>query len=452
MTPSTAPQQSYSQSPLANSALLEGLKPPLRSTLSSLNINLDYELARYRYAKRGDAQPGVAPPQFQSRRQRSLNLINVPTPAKQVKLPATAAAAPPPPPNPRIAQTANSSAPAPVSDPMPGTATGNVSEVASLKSALVRQAAPQPDNYLESSEALLQNFDNSYPAAGSEPSPTSKSWFEGINTPLGLGALLLLLVASAGFGFVLVNPSAAQNLFGNTPLARLLPSSAVDEVEAIDGEAAEADAEAIASPEGPPLSALGPDLSQREFLTLDLNTLSNLPSNTSPLAGQPAPLATGRPGDANGLGTAQANAGNAAASGTSAAGTPTPQQVNQIPQNITPAPRPAAIAPTNPAPAAAPAPAPAPPASAPAPVVSAPAAVDASPAESQAPVTSYYVVSDYTGDPSLNEAREVVGDAYVRNFDVGARIQLGAFSSEAGATALTEELNNQGIEAQVYEP
>ena len=447
MTPSTAPQQSYSQSPLANSALLEGLKPPLRNTLSSLNINLDYELARYRYVKRGDAQPGVAPPQFQSRRQRSLNLINVPTPAKSVKLPATAAAAPPPPPNPRIAQTANSSAPAPVSDPLPATATGSVSEVANLKSALVRQAAPQPDNYLESSEALLQNFDNSYPATGSEPSPTAKSWFEGINTPLGLGALLLLLVASAGFGFVLVNPSAAQNLFGNTPLARFWPGAEVDEVEAVDGVTADADA--ITSSEGPPLSALGPDLSQREFSTLDLNTLSNLPSNASPLAGQPTPLATDRPGNGNGLVANQTNAGNAAANTTSAAGTPTPQQVNQIPQNITPAPRPAAIAPTNQAPAAAPAPAPAP---QPAAVAPAPATANPSPAVSQAPVSSYYVVSDYTGDLSLDEAREVVGDAYVRNFDVGARIQLGAFSSEAGAAALTEELSSQGIEAQVYEP
>ncbi|MEM7648647.1 MAG: hypothetical protein AAF283_05685, partial [Cyanobacteria bacterium P01_A01_bin.70] len=388
MTPSTAPQQSYSQSPLANSALLEGLKPPLRSTLSSLNINLDYELARYRYAKRGEAQPGVAPPQFQSRRQRSLNLINVPTPAKPVKLPATAAAAPPPPPNPRIAQTANSSAPAPVSDPVPATATGSVSEVANLKSALVRQAAPQPDNYLESSEALLQNFDNSYPATGSEPSPTAKSWFEGINTPLGLGALLLLLVASAGFGFVLVNPSAAQNLFGNTPLARFWPGAEVDEVEAVDGVTADADA--ITSPEGPPLSALGPDLSQREFSTLDLNTLSNLPSNASPLAGQPTPLATDRPGNGNGLGANQTNAGNAAANTTSAAGTPTPQQVNQIPQNITPAPRPAAIAPTNQAPAAAPAPAPAPQPAA-APVAPAPATANPSPAVSQPPVSSYYV-------------------------------------------------------------
>jgi cell division septation protein DedD len=62
------------------------------------------------------------------------------------------------------------------------------------------------------------------------------------------------------------------------------------------------------------------------------------------------------------------------------------------------------------------------------------------------------VVTDYTGDPSLEAVREVVGDAYVRNFDVGARIQVGAFNTEEGAAALIEELQGQGIEAQVYEP
>jgi hypothetical protein len=45
MTPSTASQQSYpgSEQP---SAAAEPLMPPLRNALSSLNVNLDYELAR----------------------------------------------------------------------------------------------------------------------------------------------------------------------------------------------------------------------------------------------------------------------------------------------------------------------------------------------------------------------------------------------------------------------
>jgi len=62
------------------------------------------------------------------------------------------------------------------------------------------------------------------------------------------------------------------------------------------------------------------------------------------------------------------------------------------------------------------------------------------------------VVTDYTGDPSLDAARSAVGEAYVRNFDVGARIQMGAFNTPEGAEALAEELRNQGIETELYEP
>jgi hypothetical protein len=79
MTPSTAPQRPNFAANSAQTSLLEGLQPALRSTLSSLNINLDYELARYRYAKRGEAHPGVPPTQFRPRRQPSPSLINVPT-------------------------------------------------------------------------------------------------------------------------------------------------------------------------------------------------------------------------------------------------------------------------------------------------------------------------------------------------------------------------------------
>ncbi|MDA0672552.1 MAG: SPOR domain-containing protein, partial [Cyanobacteria bacterium] len=91
----------------------------------------------------------------------------------------------------------------------------------------------------------------------------------------------------------------------------------------------------------------------------------------------------------------------------------------------------------------------APPRSAPAPAAAAPA-----PATTPAPVaaSTYYVVTNYTGDPSLNQARQVVGDAYVRNFPIGARIQLGAFSSEADAAAHADNLAAQGISAEVYNP
>jgi hypothetical protein len=66
--------------------------------------------------------------------------------------------------------------------------------------------------------------------------------------------------------------------------------------------------------------------------------------------------------------------------------------------------------------------------------------------------SSYYVITDYTGDQSLQNARSAVGGAYVRNFPNGARIQMGAFSQESAARSLVQQLQGQGIPAQVYAP
>jgi cell division septation protein DedD len=63
---------------------------------------------------------------------------------------------------------------------------------------------------------------------------------------------------------------------------------------------------------------------------------------------------------------------------------------------------------------------------------------------------NYYVVTDYTGDQSLEDARTAVGDAYVRNFSEGARIQMGAFDEEGSAQELVQQLEQQGIPAQIY--
>jgi cell division septation protein DedD len=61
------------------------------------------------------------------------------------------------------------------------------------------------------------------------------------------------------------------------------------------------------------------------------------------------------------------------------------------------------------------------------------------------------VVADYTGNQSLESARGVVGDAYVRDFQGGTKIQMGAFSQESSARDLVQRLQQQGIPAQVYQ-
>ena len=430
MPPSTTPQHPNFAVNSAQNALVEGLQPALRSTLSSLNINLDYELARYRYAKQGEVSSGVPPTQFRARRKASLDLINVPPSASATR----ASNLPPPlPPNPRLQR---------VESP-PGMAEPT-SEVAALRSAIVPQVATAQTAYMATSEAPTQSFSHDAPLPNGGSTRLSRRRANKWKTPLGLGALLLLLVSSAGLGFLLVNPTAASNLFQQTPLARFFPAEEVDEGVATDTNGLEGDSAATTAEE-PPLTALSPDLSQREFSDLELNNLSTVPSSSASLSEEIAPqnLRVGQGLDGN------------RASVASNESPVTPQRVNQIPTTTTPAPQPAA--PVYQAPAPTPsveaATQPAPPVETRTqPTPPATAAPSTSDTVSQSPQSSYYVVTDYTGDPSLDDARTVVQDAYVRNFDVGARIQLGAFSSQEGAAELTETLRDQGIEAEIYEP
>jgi cell division septation protein DedD len=87
-----------------------------------------------------------------------------------------------------------------------------------------------------------------------------------------------------------------------------------------------------------------------------------------------------------------------------------------------------------------------------------PVAPEPEPEVAQAPAASdnssrhYYVVTDYTGDPSLNQARQAVGDAYVQNFPDGAKVRLGVFSDESRAEEMIQSLQQQGIPARIYQP
>lgn len=466
MTPSVAPQPSQPRSQSAN-ALMEGLQPPLRNALNSLNINLDYELARYRYAKRGEARPSVQPPQFQPRR-RSLDLIAVPPPQPQRSpAPANPGIAPPPlPPNPRIQpemQTTNAAVPPTAGEYPAGSPSQPISAVAALRSAIVHQPYDPDNPYLASSEALRQAYEPSHQSPYPESAASaSTSRTMNLNTPLGLGALMLLLVASAGLGFLLVNPSVAQNLLSNTPLARFLPTTETEETTSSAADAEDADL--TADFDEPPLTPLSPDLSQREFSDLDLNNLTSVPSASRPTG--TAPVLGEDDADTQALEGDRATANVAPGTRPSTAAR---AEVNAIPRRTTPAPQPAPVTPTyqepapTPAPISQPAPVPerstqpAPPTAAPttgqsaSPQSDTPAIADGE-SGSRSPVSSYYVVTDYTGDPSLDSAREVVDEAYVRNFDTGARIQLGAFNTPEGAAALVEELQQQGLDVEIYEP
>ncbi|MFQ4139159.1 SPOR domain-containing protein [Nodosilinea sp. PGN35] len=441
----------------------------LQRAVESLNLNLDNELQRYRQGRLGQSTPTPARLQLRPNR-KPIDLITVKaTPA------ATAAAVPPPPPpNPRLQEILGQAA---VPNAQSFSSQTAVHQVRLSHGGTLTTYRPTPDDYLESTEALL----GSLPTAGhrrAEPE-YAPSLMQQLTTPLGVGALLLLLVGSAGFGYLVTSPEAVQHLSDN-PITRRLKG---------EPSVAESNSETTAALEGPNGQAeagfkpLGPDLSEKEFASLDLNNISTLPSTNStsrqalPGATQPAmvgaqPLPAGdqRPGEptastprpgvltpAGGSGAvvraeivtapgaAVSPRASAPAPAAQSAPAPAPAQAAPTPRVAPPAanaqpPQPLAL---DRAPAAAPA-------SPPPAAIAPPAPITQVPPQASAP--SYYVVTDYNGAQSLESARSAVGDAYVRNFSSGTRIQMGAFSQQSSAQNLVNQLQGQGIPAQVISP
>jgi hypothetical protein len=216
---------------------------------------------------------------------------------------------------------------------------------------------------------------------------------------------LLLLVSGVGVGYAIVNPAV---------LSPLLSRLKLDSESATDAATTETVAGGNVS-DNPDFRPPGPDLSTREFVELDLESLSTL--------------------DVDGQGSLP-----------STASTPT---ITPLPNSGT----------TLPAPNATPQPSPSPTSTTTAPITPSsisPTATTAPPAVSGISPTAtgnnYYVIMDYTGDASLAQARTVVGDAFVRNYQEGSRIQLGAFDNATSAQQFLQELQAQGLTGRLYGP
>ncbi|MBN3939834.1 MAG: hypothetical protein V7L21_10060 [Nostoc sp.] len=226
-----------------------GLKPLLAAALASLEVPLDQELARYRRTRTGlvssnqsrvasymsgQPQPLTAIPTILGATQSSATEIktNVPPASVPVNLemnsaPATAKIDVPP------ASVVN-----PEMNPAPATAkieelnnlnvssTSNAAKTqtqlpppppnfsSSIVPAIVKNTKSEnqlqpddspkhPDDYLESSEALLRSLTEEQPET-KKPSNSSDS----LLSPLGIGSMLLLLVASLTLGYVVFNPKS----------------------------------------------------------------------------------------------------------------------------------------------------------------------------------------------------------------------------------------------------
>lgn len=457
----------------------------LQTALGSLDVQLEEELSRYRRSRKSKPAK-AANRRSRSRDAKPMDTIYVEAKGGRTQASSTGA----------IALSANPSKPAPVPPPPPSKMKRNESTATSAQLAIAAGAtsiphvpdaaqaglvppavdAPTqklvnpddinlgPDDYLESSEELLKSLDDD-PEAPSEP---EAGFVQSLLTPLGIGSMLLLLLSSVTLGYLIMNPASLGILSeGESRGDRSLNSGEV---------ATSSNSTSL------PSNALpgSPDLATEEFRELNLSTLSTLPTGEAVAPVPATPGAVPSP--------------VASATPPQTAPLPNPQSTPTLPTTVVPATasmrpngnsapvqaaapaapsRPAAArpsAPARPSPAARPsAPAPASsntpaqantatPARTPA-VQAQPATppVAAAPAPAGSPAAGqdeyYYVTTPYNGDRSLEQARQAVGDAYVRNIPGGgAQVQVGAFRDRAGAENLANELEQQGISAEVHQP
>ncbi len=294
-----------------------------------------------------------------------------------------------------------------------------------------------PNKYLESSEKLIESLDEET----AEPA-VERSLAASLLTPLGLSSMLLFLLSCTALGYAVMHPSSLAKMAGlNRLLDRTTPSPSDN-----SGTTAKSDTGTKELPKAP-------NLASKEFVELDLSTLSNVKPTASSIA-SPSPKASIPPNPAAPPGPSAAvpiptEDGNPARG--------REQGLNNLSTALLPSPSPSTAQSVPTLPTLPPTPSPAQSTTA-APVAAAP--VTASPAATAAPLGRpiraadgfYYVVTDYTNEKALQQARTAVPDAYVRNFSKGVKIQMGALNDAASAERLVKELQAKGVKPQYYQP
>ncbi|WP_413175119.1 hypothetical protein [Anabaena azotica] len=263
-----------SQNPIIDSGTqsskMSGLKPELATALASLEVQLDQELTRYRRARKGFKQTkqfGVE--SYTPNQPQQLNGMTETLGKFQPTLPEikTNAISPESP----VLKTDNQAqiSHSPVSsiqesgkikvpaDPSPK----SISSIVPTKAQATENetiiptenASAHPDDYLESSEALLRSLKEE----AAEPKKLSAS-SDSLISPVGIGSMLLLLLASLTLGYVVFNPKTLPQL----NLGKLFNGGSSTNTE--NTAITESNVLPIAQPEITPIPKR-PNLAAREF-------------------------------------------------------------------------------------------------------------------------------------------------------------------------------------------
>ncbi|MBW4642890.1 MAG: hypothetical protein KME23_07825 [Goleter apudmare HA4340-LM2] len=430
-----------SQNPLIDpgtqSSKTPGLKPVLASALASLEVQLDQELARYRRTRTGTRtlkQPRIL--NYISGSSQQLTAMTtediqslvaaVTTNASPATVNDALESEPVPvtvkseavdhldlPLNSEPAETQN---PAPSTDPASSIVPTAVPGQQNTNLLPPDDAPSQPDDYLESSEALRRSLTD-------EQSPTRKSGNsnDSLLSPLGIGSMLLLLLASLTLGYIAFNPKSLSQLnFSN--LFQGDSSTTADQPKEVESNA---------SPQTqPPLTPIPkyPNLAAKEFPEVrDPNDIVGLqPKVQATPTALPNPVLQPQP--INPVDVA-----------------PAPRVLPQSPTGLTPAPRVLPQSPINPSPTPTnkttkqqPKPTPTP-----------------TPIKLNSEIKPsadgfYHIVTDNEGDRTLATARQVIPDAYL-SLD-NKLIYLGALKTPEQVQRQLQLLQSKGIKARVEQP
>ncbi|MEG4501544.1 SPOR domain-containing protein [Microcoleus sp. F10-C6] len=388
------------------------IKPALQAVLGSLDVNLEAELTTYRRHRRRAEQwvsPSVRTGKQTATTEQQLAQNLAPETAEETQHP--------------------------LSIPLSLAGTQGDAPLATTRGGTkLSSSAFAPNNYLESSEKLIESLDESK----AEPA-VERSLAASLLTPLGLSSMLLFLLSCTALGYAVMYPSSVVKMAG---LNGWLGTSAPEVAESPTSRAV---ADTSNNRELP-----DPNLVAEEFPVVKLSTLSNLKPTASPIPSPspkasipPTPAAPPGPGAAVPIPTEDGNPARGREQG-----------LNNLSTALLPSPSPSAAQPVPTLPTLPPTPSPAQPAAA-SPAAASPAQpAAASPLGRPARAADgfYYVVTDYTGEKSLQQARTAVPDAYVRNFSKGVKIQMGALNDPASAERLAKELQEKGVKPQYYQP
>ena len=237
---------------MINQHAFSTLAPPLSAVLSSLHVDLEAELNRYRRNRPLSPQPNDSDDLFADLEDPAFDLNAIE--AVQV----TAEMPPPVPRNRKLFPAAAS--PERLSGSL-RVASAQVVEDDHLASAI----APTP--YLDSSEKLIESFSDVPPM----PDPVSSSDFKPQRKTVSLlaGAILGFggLIAGLGASYLMSNPQMAQHVMNGL----------------------RGSAQAVATDPQKPFDPPGPDLSVEEFVDINIDSLSSLHMPQPGLDPQAAP-------------------------------------------------------------------------------------------------------------------------------------------------------------------